>query len=277
MDSARLARIMVFSQGGSPAAILGVGADHALEENTKDQVAMDRASRWGDRRCCPLRCSATIALSLMVTLGATSVRAAVTGCSQGSNFGRFLVSDVTPDFDCYIGDKRYSNFKDFRNVKNSDIFEITQSDPESMTHQLKVIAGGSGYFTPIESYKITYDVSVWTGDNFIRSYSTGVGTDDVSATWIKQLKSIEPKEESITIFSPNKSSSPAYFEVPTKTATFISELTVNASDSGVNYWIDTLSQKAFAVDPVPAPLPLLGGGMAWKLSRQLRRRIRRRA
>ena len=207
-----------------------------------------------------------------------AAEASVSGCSQGSSFGRFLVSDVGPGFACYIGDKQYSNFTDFRDMRSDDIFEISQSDPNNMTHQLTVKAGGSGFFTPSTSYKITYDVTVWTGDNVLRSYATGVETTDNSANWIKQLKSINPKDESITITNPTTTSSPEYFDSNNvKSATFISELTVNASVSGVDLWKDILSQRQFVPDPVPAPLPLIGGGTAWHFSRRLRRRIRDRS
>jgi len=219
---------------------------------------------------------ATSAICLAAGLIGASAQASVSGCNQGSNFGSFLVSDVTPGFICYIGDKSYTNFKDFRNLRSDDIFEISQASSDDMVHQLTVKAGGSGYFPPVESYKITYDVSVWTGDNFIRGYATGVDTSDPSGNWIKQLKSIEPKEESITISNPTKKSSYTYFPGPVTTATFISELTVNSSDFGMNLWNDYLTQRQFVPDPVPAPLPLLGAGAAWRISRRLRHRIRAR-
>lgn len=225
--------------------------------------------------------STALSAALVLAFGEQRAQASVSGCSQGSTFGSFLAADVTPGFACYIGDKKYSNFIDFQKIDPSDSFEITQSDPDNMTHQLTVKAGASrpnpGFFDPIESYKITYDVSVWTGDNVLRSYATGIGTTDSSATWIKQLKSIDPKDESITITNPTITSAPEYFDTNNvKTATFISELTVNASVSGVNLWNDILSQRQFVADPVPAPLPLIGAGTAWRFSRLLRRRIRSR-
>lgn len=227
--------------------------------------------RWLNRLLSGTVCVAAV----LIGLSQSAVRASVTGCSQGSNFGRFLVSDVSPSFVCYIGDKSYSNFKDFSDMRNDDVFEISQSGPDNMTHQLTVKAGGSGFFTPSTSYKITYDVSVWTGDNVLRSYATSIATTDGSANWIKQLKSIEPKQESITITTPTSTSSPEFFDSNNvKTATFISELTVNSSVSGVNLWNDILSQRQYVPDPVPAPLPLIGAGTAWKFSRLLRRRIR---
>jgi hypothetical protein len=163
-------------------------------------------------------------------------------------------------------------------MRSDDIFEISQSGSDNMTHKLTVKAGESGFFTPTTSYKITYDVSVWTGDNVLRSYATGVETSDSSANWIKELKSVNPKQESITISTPTTTSSPEYFDDNNvKTATFISELTVNASVSGVNLWNDILSQQQFVAAPVPSPLPLIGGGTAWHFSRRLRRRIRARS
>jgi len=228
-------------------------------------VGVDRQNPW---------LAVAIAMASASLLSSAPAGAAVSGCSKGSTSGSFLASDITPSFVCYIGDKSYSNFKDFKHIEPSVFFQVSQGGLNDMTHTLRVTAGGSGYFAPSESYKITYDASVWSGGNVLKGYATSVNPNDLSADWIKQLKSVAPKEESLTINTPDTASSTATFSTKVTSATFISELTVNAGDSGVKQWTDTLYQQFPISTPVPAPLPLLGAGVGWGMARRLRRRIR---
>ena len=220
---------------------------------------------------------ATSGCVLGLGLFSAPASAAVTGCSQGDVSGQFVFSDITPGFQCYVGDKVYTNFDNFSGMSANDTFSLFQGGPNNEVHSMSVQGGSNGgYFTP-GSYGFDYKVTVWQGNQAIQTYSTGATTNVPGVGWEKDLISTgSPTSATATNNTPGGTSQSSTFSPLVTSADFTTALTVSAG-IGVTQWTDALIQTVNTppTSGVPAPLPLLGASAAFAYSRRLRQRVRK--
>lgn len=171
---------------------------------------------------------------------------------------------------CFIGDKIYSDFK-FTGISTGN-YVFTQS---GANHTFS----GTGLNFTGSSFSYRYKVSLYNpvpGQEFVK-YNTDASGSAGAPTFQKDLQTgADPMLGPVTGPS-TASNSGAGAEVffnagETGPVYFSSTLTLSANK--IDNITDSLDQKFDGTTAVPGPLPLLGVGAAFGLSRRLRSRIK---
>lgn len=234
-----------------------------------------RSSRSLGAALCAGRAASTASLVLLAgAVVATSqpaqanVQAPATAClaNSGATGTEILVSEFTSGFQCFIGDKLFSNFT-FTNYAQGDRISISQS---ADSHSVQSTRPGGAF--GIGNYAMDYTVSVWTGPRLLRGYSTGGDASQSlpSAIWTKTLTSpgFDVTQVSNTIPSP---SDLALINPGLTTAIFNSTFTIGR---GSLFSVSDTIYQELPGTSVPGPLPIAGAGIAFAFSRKLRNRIK---
>jgi len=214
-----------------------------------------------------------IAASGMILAAPGAANAASAACGSGT----YTISQLTAGFACTIADKEFSNFF-FTGITEGN-YGFTYDDP---------LAGGNGDHTfsgqglNYRGTGFTYNYTVKIvkpGMNFA-GFNTGFSTS-LNAPGFKKVLSAYEADGTTLIGSTEASASSAngtgYSFVPSNPGPIVFKNVVTRA-AGTNPRMDiisdSVSQSPNTPPPkVPGPLPLLGAGAAFGMSRKLRRRI----
>ncbi|MCS5691558.1 hypothetical protein NZK33_06115 [Cyanobium sp. FGCU-6] len=174
---------------------------------------------------------------------------------------------ITQLVPCQIGDKIYSNFVVNEGNFNNGLFSFSESGND---HTLNVTTVGTPF--GMGTYSFSYTVSVAApSTKFIESFRTSASASTVGgAVFNKSLTTAQtasPQTVSYTNTTTGPASPLADLSPAVSSAVFTSTLVVTSGT--VNQFTDSLVQTT----DVPGPLPILGAGVAFGFSRNLRRRI----
>lgn len=202
----------------------------------------------------------------------------VTGCAQGGSGGFLLVADLLipgNGIECYSGDKLYSNFvltgDGWSTAQPGGSYTLNITDNGGPLQQHTAQFSGAATAIGIGSYGWSYDVTVWTGTELIRGYSSGVDASGVGATFTKTIWTTSPAGSVNTVTQTTGSPTPLTSIAPSTTASFLGSFTLSGTTG--NSFSDSLYQSPVN-HTVPGPLPLLGAAAAFGYSRTIRRRIK---
>ncbi|MEA5442053.1 hypothetical protein [Cyanobium gracile] len=212
----------------------------------------------------------------------------VDGSSKPANCTAFTpgATIFSGDFACTSGDKIYSSFfltTDTGGALNSGVFNFTFS---GTNHTLAALAN----FAP-GTYEFGYTMTIFDALNSgqrLESANTSATSSVIGSNipaWTKTLN-VSTNDEILDITTTQSqpiivnSNGPKTFGVAVQpvSADFISKLIVaNLPSNSVQGITDSVTQKFDDGETVPGPLPILGAGAAFGLSRKLRRRIKQTA
>jgi hypothetical protein len=218
------------------------------------------------------------AAAVSVTLGSGLILAH-TGSAEaaGCGTGSYTISQLTTgNFSCFIGDKEYSGFS-FTGITAGNYSFSTDGADHTFT--------GAGLNYSGSGFTYTYSVKLFSapvGQEFV-AFSTGISTSQTNpiqnfSKTLTATPAVNPSPGSSFANRVNGIVIPGTV-IPFQTGehgpiTFTSSVTRSAGR--VDVITDSISQKFAPTDPAqsPAPLPILGAGAAFGLSRKLRRRIK---
>ena len=223
----------------------------------------------------PLVFSAQSALAQAVTDATFADGCNGSAKSVGGTIESFIdYIDKSTTKTCIVGDKVYSNFT-FDNFVIADAFlQIGQPGVDGLSHSLKV-SDVNGLMST-SPYKLKYDISVVSPSTlFIDTWRTTTEIMDLDTSkFTLTTSTLTPNPSSFSIVFPTAQNSPTIDLSGTPTTlTFENILNVTPGAEGLNGFTNTVRQAAPS-SKVPGPLPLLGVGAAFGLSRKLRVRIK---
>ena len=204
--------------------------------------------------------------------------AAVCTTNNGSTSGNFTLLFLTanPTLTCTIGDKVYSNFS-YSGFVSSDsaqnVVNISESGVGALQHTIGM-QNTAGWTSAENTFN--YTITIASGSNLLDKWAaTGsssiigsVFNSTVTAT--NSSPSTNPDNVSGAF---STAGSPSTFNANTLTAAFTNRFNVtgNAFTSFDN---SVIQKDPTATTQTPGPLPILGAGAAFSLSRRIRSRIK---
>ena len=205
--------------------------------------------------------------------------AAPVACSPGG-FGNTWMIDGAGNLEsmngalgadgCFIGDKVYSDFL-FTGI-TSGIYTFTQS---GANHTFS----GTGLNFTGSSFSYRYKVSLFNpvaGQEFVK-YNTDAAGSAGAPVFTKSLQTgVNPAMGPVTgpsTADENGAGAEVLFNSGETGPVYFSS-TLNLTANKIDQITDSLDQKFEGTTSVPGPLPLLGVGAAFGLSRRLRNRIK---
>jgi hypothetical protein len=195
----------------------------------------------------------------------------------------YTISELTASgFACTIADKTFSGFV-FNNLPAGN-FSFTYDDPATGGTGDHTFSGaGLNYRGTGFDYKYTVAV---TGSNMkFNSFNTGFTgsstTPSATASYSKRLSAFKSDGTTLigdTFLNPGPGTAGGYTFVPKEAGPIVFKSVVTKNAGTGNPRIDTITDsitqtKNTTTAETPGPLPLLGAGAAFGMSRKLRRRI----
>lgn len=221
------------------------------------------------------RSALTLSLS---ALGATLLGAApaFAQASPSPCPGSLTWADVTVSgFECSVGDKVYSNFRDLTGFTEDQRNDLTLS-PGNAGPTIHTLVWGFTQQNPTISnlYSFKYTISITDPDQYIQEFSTSaLASSFGSGAFTKTLQALIPAAGTATgvaTSANNQTTTPVGNLSPAVTSyDFLTSITVNEIE--IKTYQDRVDQAR--IPGVPGPLPLLGAGAAFGFSRKLRRRV----
>jgi hypothetical protein len=218
-----------------------------------------------------------VAASGMVLANPGAANAAA--CSTSS----YTISDLTASgFACTIADKTFSGFV-FNNLSTGN-FSFTYDDP-ALGGTGDHTFSGSGLNYRDAGFDYEYTVAI-TGSNLkFNSFNTGFSGSSTSAggaSYSKKMSAFRSDGTTLigdTFLNPGPGTAGGYTFVPKEAGPIVFKSVVTKNAGTGNPRIDTITDsitqtKNTTTSTVPGPLPLLGAGAAFGMSRKLRRRIK---
>jgi hypothetical protein len=196
----------------------------------------------------------------------------------------YTISQLTArGFSCTIADKTFSDFA-FNGLTTGN-FSFTFDDPQlggTGDHTFS----GSGLNYRGNGFDYEYKVTI-TGSNLkFSSFNTGFSGSSTSAgaaSYSKKLSAYKADGTTLigdTFLNPGPGTAGGYTFVPKEAGPIVFKSVVTKNTGTGNPRIDTITDSItqtkntpFGNPTVPGPLPLLGAGAAFGMSRKLRRRI----
>ena len=171
--------------------------------------------------------------------------------------------------ECYIGDKKYSNFSytsvGGNGVNGADTFQLSQLGALNEFHNVNVQSSTSFLNTTVS---FTYTIEVLAPSPLqLLAYTSNI-TGDVGTTWAQRLSGNGGNSDTTGYPAlAQDATTPLVNFVPGTTMDTLTT-TLIASNSGAG-----VTQFASRVNQTPGPLPILGAGAAFGFTRKLRKRI----
>lgn len=187
-------------------------------------------------------------------------------CRTGAPTSYTLAEISAGGFNCQLGDKIYSDFS-FTGF-SSGTFVFTNPIPTFHTFQGQALGLGPSTAASY-TYKVSID-SVISPTAKFRNFSTTTAVSDIGNGSIS-TKSLANQSMN-TVVSSNGVNSATYTYSPTTTTPIIFTSDISVTEGLLTQFTDVLQQQMNT--PAPGPLPILGAGAAFGLSRQLRKRIK---
>ena len=216
-----------------------------------------------------------IAASGMILAAPGAANAASAACGSGA----YSISELTaaPGFACTIADKEYSNFA-FDGITAGN-YGFTYDDPAGGGTGDHTFSGqGLNYRGAGFTYKYTVTI-VKPGMNFA-GFNTGFSTSSNDSGFTKALSAYKADGTTLigsTSATASSANGTGYSFVPSEPGPIVFKNVVTravGTNPRMDIISDSVSQSPNTPPPtVPGPLPLLGAGAAFGMSRKLRRRI----
>jgi hypothetical protein len=197
-------------------------------------------------------------------LGAAAVTMSAAGLFAAPAAQALTVGDLkAPGFSFTLTDKTFNNFTGITGFADTDSVTI---DLASGVHRMTILGA---WTTPIA---MQFDVSVSSGTDKISMFSANYQSSDIPAGTGNFTYAASKPNSVVGTPTVNSPALVGTFTSPVTSSTFSTTLTPT---SGV---IDQFSgrflQVSMPMSNVPGPLPVRGAGVAFGLSRKLRRRIK---
>jgi hypothetical protein len=214
-----------------------------------------------------------IAASGMILAAPGAANADSAACSRVT----YTISQLTAGFACTIADKEFSNFA-FTGITTGN-YGFTYDDP---------LEGGNGDHTFSgqglnyrgDGFDYSYTVKIVKPGNNFAGFNTGFSTSSNASGFTKVLSAYKADGTTLigsTTASASSATGTGYSFVPTEPGPIVFKSVVTRAASTnprMDNITDSVSQSPNTTIPtVPGPLPLLGAGAAFGMSRKLRRRI----
>jgi len=230
--------------------------------------------------------SQAAALSVVAAAGAilagpsTAQAAPLAACGSAS----YTIAQLTSGFSCYIGDKSYSNFA-FNGLPTGN-FSFTK---DSLNGDHTFSGAGLNYSGAGFTYE--YKVSLYNppvGQEFLKFNTSFAGSSTITSSYKKVLEAYASNGTTLlnAVTAQNQvigsnnvviSDGPASFAAgEVGPVIFKNTVTRLADASRMDTITDSITQKLeeTTTTETPGPLPLLGAGVAFGMSRKLRSRIK---
>lgn len=200
------------------------------------------------------------ALSILgfTTLGALPSHAFFGGCGTGSASG--TIGDLPTS--CLVGDKLYSDFS--TDIPGTAIIQIAEVGATGKQHNL-VVSG-----TPVGGTFFNYKITISGSSNYFLTWQTDASSAIAPNTFTISTTYTNSSAGTITLDKNSSSSGLKPFEKEPTTTDVTHSLT---NSDTLNSFTDTVTQGP--VDPVPAPLPMLGAAVVYGSVQRLRRSSKR--
>ena len=204
------------------------------------------------------KCIFALSLLGFTSLGVLPAHAFFSGCGTSSAAG--TIGDLPSS--CQVGDKLYSDFS--TDIPGTGIIQIGQAGPTGKQHNLVVSA------VPVGGTFFNYKITIVGSPNYFLGWQTDASSAIAPNDFSIETTYTNSSVGTITINKDSASSGVQAFDgEPT-----ITEVTHNLANSGtLNSFTDTVTQGP--VDPVPAPLPMLGAAVVYGSVQRLRRSSKR--
>jgi hypothetical protein len=223
--------------------------------------------------------SKATALSVIAASGMILAAPGAANASPACGSGSYTISQLTAGFACTIADKEFSNFA-FNGITTGN-YGFTYDDPLAPNfgngdHTFS----GQGLNYRGTGFTYNYTVKIVKPGNTFAGFNTGFSTSRDVAGFTKELSAYKADGTTLigsTTASASSANGAGYNFGPSETGPIVFKSVVTRA-AGTNPRMDNItdsvSQSANTPPPtVPGPLPLLGAGAAFGMSRKLRRRI----
>jgi MYXO-CTERM domain-containing protein len=213
------------------------------------------------------------AFTFVGTAQAAPVGAVCTG--NGTSTGSFLLSNAA-GMSCTIGDKTYSNFS-YTGFASSDLAQNVVNMSESGAGALQHTIGmqnTAGWTSASNTF--SYTISIASGSNLLDKWaatgSSSIIDSGFTSTVTATNSSPSPNPNgAVNAFS--TVGSPSIFNAATTSSAFVNTFTVT-NNAFTSFDNSVIQKDPTTTTATPGPLPLLGAGAAFSLSRRIRNRIK---